>query len=115
MWVGLLATGAQHPYLFGALVVILVGYVLGRVAEGIFMRRFGFHIHVWRPVDAFMREITARRNPNLLIFMIATLFGAPEIGFLLIAVWTLICVPFHFIRLVQAELHTSPVVSFMDA
>lgn len=115
MWVGLLATGAQHPYLCGALVVILVGYVLGRVAEGIFMRRFGFHIHVWRPVDAFMREITARRNPNLLIFMIATLFGAPEIGFLLIAVWTLICVPFHFIRLVQAEMHTSPVVSFMDA
>ncbi|MEL6693639.1 MAG: hypothetical protein AAFQ12_11500, partial [Pseudomonadota bacterium] len=75
MYTGLLATGVSHPWLFPALIVILVGYVVGRVTEGIFMRRFGFHIHVWRPVDAFVREITARRNPNLLIFTISSAPG----------------------------------------
>ncbi|MEL6414811.1 MAG: CDP-alcohol phosphatidyltransferase family protein, partial [Pseudomonadota bacterium] len=115
MYTGLLATGVSHPWLFPALIVILVGYVVGRVTEGIFMRRFGFHIHVWRPVDAFVREITARRNPNLLIFMICTLFGAPLWGVIFVAVWTLICVPFHMVRLAQAFATKAPIVSFMDS
>lgn len=115
MYTGLLATGVSHPWLFPALVIILVGYVVGRVTEGIFMRRYGFHIHVWRPVDAFMREITARRNPNLLIFMICTLFGAPLWGVILVAVWTLICVPFHMVRLAQAFATKAPITSFMDS
>ena len=62
-----------------------------------------------------MREITARRNPNLLIFMILALFGAPLWGFILVAVWTLICVPFHIVRLVQAMASREPVTSFMDS
>ena len=115
MYTGLLANGVSHPWLFPALIVILVGYVLGRVTEGIFMRRYGFHIHVWRPVDAFMREITARRNPNLLIFMICTLFGAPLWGVILVAAWTLICVPFHMVRLAQAFVAKAPITSFMDS
>ena len=115
MYTGLLATGVSHPWLFPALVIILVGYALGRVTEGIFMRRYGFHIHVWRPVDAFMREITARRNPNLLIFMICTLFGAPLWGVILVAAWTLICAPFHMVRLVQAFATKAPITSFMDS
>jgi phosphatidylglycerophosphate synthase len=115
MYTGLLATGVTHPWLLPALIIILVGYVVGRVTEGIFMRRFGFHIHVWRPVDAFMREITARRNPNLLIFMICTLFGAPLWGVILVAVWTLICVPFHIVRLAQAFASNAPIISFMDS
>lgn len=115
MYTGLLATGVTHPWLVPALIIILVGYVVGRVTEGIFMRRFGFHIHVWRPVDAFMREITARRNPNLLIFMICTLFGAPLWGVILVAVWTLICVPFHIVRLAQAFASKGPIISFMDS
>jgi phosphatidylglycerophosphate synthase len=114
MYVGLLATGASHPWLLPSLVIILAGYVIGRVTEGIFMRAFGFHIHVWRPIDAFMREITARRNPNLLIFMALTLIGLPVWGFILIAVWTLICVPFHIIRLIQAFATRDAVRSFMD-
>ena len=115
MYIGLIATGASHPWLLPCLAVILVGYIVGRVTEGIFLRLYGFHIHVWRPVDAFMREITARRNPNLLIFMILVLFGAPLWGFMAVAVWTLICVPFHIVRLLQAMASKAPVTSFMDA
>lgn len=114
IYVGLLATGVSHPWLLPALIVILAGYVVGRITEGIFLRAFGFHIHVWRPVDAFMREITARRNPNLLIFMLLTLVGSPLWGFILVAAWTAICVPFHIVRLGQAYASAAPVKSFMD-
>ncbi|GAB5454717.1 MAG: CDP-alcohol phosphatidyltransferase family protein [Henriciella sp.] len=115
IYTGLLATGVSHPWLLPALVIILVGYVLGRVTEGIFMRRYGFHIHVWRPIDAFVREITARRNPNLLIFMICTLFGAPLWGLILVALWTVICVPFHMVRLAQAFATKAPITSFLES
>lgn len=115
IYTGLIASGISHPWLIPALAIILVGYVVGRITEGIFLRLYGFHIHVWRPVDAFMREITARRNPNLLIFMLLTIFGAPMWGFILVAGWTLICVPFHIIRLLQAMASKTPIASFMDA
>ncbi|NQY12927.1 MAG: CDP-alcohol phosphatidyltransferase family protein [Henriciella sp.] len=115
IYTGLIATGVSHPWLLPSLAVIIVGYVIGRITEGIFLRLYGFHIHVWRPIDAFMREITARRNPNLLIFMILALFGAPLWGFILVALWTLICVPFHIVRLVQAMASREQVTSFMDS
>ena len=111
---GLVGQGADQPWLLPALIVILVGYVAGRVIEGIFMRAFGFHIHVWRTVDAFMREITERRNPNLLIFMLATLAGYPAFGLLLVAVWTVVCTVFHLVALIQAYARSGPVVSWMD-
>lgn len=85
-----------------ALAAILAGYVLGRVIEGVFIQRFGFHIHVWRRVDSLAREIAARRNPNLLIFTLAVLAGASEAGFLAVAAWTWLWLAFHMVRLVQA-------------
>lgn len=106
-WMGLQATGYADSGLIAAygepaLAVILGGYVVGRIAEAIFMHSFGFHIHVWRRLDSVMREITARRNPNMVILTVSLLFGRPDLGFLAVAVWTLICVPFHIIRLLQA-------------
>lgn len=106
-WMGLQATGYAEGSLMAAygapaLEVILIGYVVGRVAEAIFMHSFGFHIHVWRRLDSVMREITSRRNPNMVILTVSLLFGRPDLGFLAVAVWTLICVPFHIVRLLQA-------------
>lgn len=116
IYVGLMREGTAYEpvWLTGALAVILVIYVLNRLEELAFMRRFGFHIHVWRPVDSFMRTITARRNPNLLIFMLAVLAGFPETGFLLVAAWTVICFVFHGVRLGQAFAASGPVTSWMD-
>lgn len=116
IYVGLMrdSTTYDPAWLMGALVVILVIYVLNRLEELAFMRRFGFHIHVWRPVDSFMRTITARRNPNLLIFMLAVLVGFPETGFLMVAVWTVACFIFHGVRLLQAFVSRQPVTSWMD-
>ncbi|WP_035591844.1 CDP-alcohol phosphatidyltransferase family protein [Hyphomonas neptunium] len=107
--------GPSQALLFGSLAVILAGYVLNRLEEGEFIRRFGFHIHVWQPIDGFAREITARRNPNMLIFMVAVMLGQPGWGFVAIAVWTIIFLVFHGVRLIQAILQRSAPVSWLEA
>lgn len=85
-----------------ALAVILAGYVVQRVEEGIFMRAFGMHVHAWRPFDSFFRQITARRNPNLLILTPAWALGRPDVGFYLVAIWTALSLVVHTVQLVQA-------------
>jgi phosphatidylglycerophosphate synthase len=105
-WYGLYATGAAAgvPYLDAALWIVVVGYVVGRLEEGLFIKLFGIQIHIWRPVDSFFRLITARRNPNIAILTVAALFGAPAEGFLLIAGWTIFSLLFHAVRILQAAL-----------
>ena len=105
-WYGLHAAGLADtvPYLDVALGIIMVGYVVGRMEEHFFNKLFGIQIHTWRPIDSFFRLITARRNPNIAILMLAALVGRPDIGFLLLALWTLISVIFHGVRLIQAAM-----------
>ena len=88
-WIaGLGAAGMPlaHPTAVGA--VIFGGYVLQRLQEGVFLRLHGMHIHVWRPFDSLFRQVIARRNPNLVLLTIATLFGRPDLGILAVAAWT---------------------------
>ena len=80
---------------------ILGGYVLQRILEGIFMHSFGMHVHVWRPFDSFFRLITARRNPNLVLLTPAALLGRPDVGIVLVALWTAACLVVHFVQIVQ--------------
>ncbi|KCZ99438.1 putative phosphatidyltransferase [Hyphomonas polymorpha PS728] len=117
IFVGLQGTddGPSQTLLAGSLAMILAGYLLNRLEEGEFIRRFGFHIHVWQPIDSFMREITARRNPNMLIFMAAVMLGQPGWGFIAIGVWTFICLLFHGGRLVQAMAQKSKPASWLEA
>lgn len=112
---GLVSRGSaiDQATLLAALVIILAGYVLNRLEEAIFVARYGFHIHVWRRIDSLARIITARRNPNLLIFMLAVLIGFPGAGFLAVAVWTVIWLVFHGVRLVQAMASRQPVTPWL--
>lgn len=81
------------------------GYVVQRLIEGVFMRRNGMmHIHVWRKFDSRFRLITARRNPNMVILFLATLFDRPDIGIIAVAWWTVISLVVHSWQLVQAEI-----------
>ncbi len=82
--------------------VIVGGYILQRIEEGVFLRVFGMQIHIWRPFDSLFRQITARRNPNLLILTVATILGAPREGLIAVAVWTVLCLLVHLARIVQA-------------
>lgn len=99
------------------LTVILGGYVLQRVLEGLFISLFAMHMHVWRPFDSFFRLITARRNPNLVILTPAALLGAPDIGIVLVAVWTLVSLAVHALQIVQGlwARRNGPLKSWLSA
>jgi phosphatidylglycerophosphate synthase len=99
--------GVQHgphplPYAELMLGVVLVGYVAQRVVEGVFMRMFGMHVHAWRRFDSWFREITARRNPNLILLTGCALFGRPDVGFAAMALWTVLSFLVHVAQLGQA-------------
>ena len=81
---------------------MLFGYVAQRLIEGIFIRRFGFHIHVWERFDSRFRLVTARRNPNMVVLFAALLVGRPDIGIVAVAGWTVISLVVHLVRLLQA-------------
>lgn len=100
-----IASANVAPWLESALLIIIAGYVLGRILEGLFVLMFKIETHIWRPIDYLFRTITARRNPNLAILMIATLLGRPDIGLLAVALWTIISLIFHAVRLCQAALY----------
>ena len=86
------------------LIVIVVGYVLQRILEGIAIGWFKIEIHVWRPIDTLFRQITARRNPNLVLLTACTLVGWPDWGLVTVAVWTAICLVLHVIQIIQAAI-----------
>jgi len=103
--VGLCSWGlALSEGAFAAVMIAIVGgYVAQRLIEGMFIRRFGnMHIHVWEKIDSDFRLITARRNPNMVILFAATLFQRPDIGLIMVAVWTVLSCLFHAVRLRQA-------------
>jgi len=104
-WVHGLATyGRPLEPLYATMLLwaIIGGYVAQRLIEGLFLRRFGMHIHVWGPIDSKFRLVTARRNPNMVILVIALLFGRPDVGIELVALWTIVSLIFHSVRLAQA-------------
>ncbi|MDQ3471773.1 MAG: CDP-alcohol phosphatidyltransferase family protein [Pseudomonadota bacterium] len=116
---GLVAYGRPLELVYSAnvLAVIVAGYIVQRGIEGVFMRRFAMHIHVWQQIDSRFRLITARRNPNMVILVLALLFGRPDVGIELLALWTLLSLAFHAVRLAQAEAadyRGEPVVTWLS-
>jgi hypothetical protein len=59
--------------------------------------------HVWRPFDSRFRLITARRNPNMAILFVSLLAGRPDIGIEMVALWTILSLIVHAVRLAQAN------------
>ena len=100
--VGLPAAGFSLTQTSLVLTVIVGGYVLQRIEEGIFMACFKMDMHVWQRFDSWLRLYTARRNPNLLILSASLLAGRPDIGIVVVAWWTAICLVIHALRIVQA-------------
>jgi phosphatidylglycerophosphate synthase len=94
---------------------ILGGYILQRVMEGIAIKWLGLEIHIWRKIDTFFRQITARRNPNLVILTAFALLGRPDWGLIAVAWWTVICLVLHGLQLVHALIarRSAPLESWM--
>ena len=95
--------------------IIVVGYILQRIEEGVFLSLFGMEIHVWRRFDSLFRQVTARRNPNMLILTLAALLGAPREGLIAVAVWTSLYLLVHLARIVQAlaARRNGPLISWL--
>lgn len=102
---GLAAYGRPLEPVYATMLIaaIVGGYIAQRIIEGLFIARFGMHIHVWRPIDSRFRLVTARRNPNMVILVVALLLGRPDVGLELVALWTILSLIFHSVRLAQAE------------
>jgi phosphatidylglycerophosphate synthase len=101
---GLAATGVAWSagMFWSVIVAILAGYVLQRMIEGVAIKWLGLEIHIWRPIDTAFRQITARRNPNLILLTLFTLASRPDWGLVAVAIWTVICLVLHGIQLLQA-------------
>jgi phosphatidylglycerophosphate synthase len=111
---GLGYTREAFAWVMGAMVA---GYIVQRLIEGWFMRRFGgMHIHVWQRFDSRFRLVTARRNPNMVILFVATLLGRPDTGLILVAWWTVLSCAIHAVRLIQAEAaaRSGPLTSWLE-
>ncbi|MGI8612141.1 MAG: CDP-alcohol phosphatidyltransferase family protein [Sphingomicrobium sp.] len=108
-WIhGLQAYGRPLEPIYATMLLwaIVGGYVAQRLIEGVFLRRHGMHIHVWRPIDSQFRLVTARRNPNMVILFAALLFGRPDVGIELVALWTIVSLIFHAVRMAQATVRS---------
>ena len=101
---GLQAAGHPLPpdWWWGSLIVIIAGYVIQRLMEGASIAFLGMEIHIWRRFDTFFREITARRNPNLVLLTLCWLIGRPDWGLVAVAAWTLLSLLVHAVQLAQA-------------
>jgi phosphatidylglycerophosphate synthase len=82
--------------------IVVGGYLVGRLEEGLFLLAFGIETHCWRPIDGLFRTITARRNPNLLLLSVGVLGGRPDLGLAMVALWTVASLGFHAVRIAQA-------------
>ena len=89
------------PVAFTPLVVlILAGYIGGRLCEGVFQWRVApFEIFLWRPADSLNRLITARRNPNMLILTTGLVAGQPATALVAVVAWHVLSTLFLLARL----------------
>ncbi len=121
-WLWGLSLVGPEPLLgldFDALLLFVVaGYVGGRLIEGAFHGLGSASLFAWRPFDAWFRLFTARRNPCLLLLTAGWLAGEPDLGFELVAWWTLISSIILLGRLilgVWARLAHGPLTSWLAA
>ncbi len=115
---GLLATETQwsNGLFWSVMAAILGGYILQRAIEGIAIKWLGLEIHIWRSIDTYFRQITARRNPNLILLTLFTAIAKPDWGLLAVASWTVICLGLHVLQLLQAfaaKRRAGPLTSWM--
>jgi len=122
-WAWFIGLGGSYAFadpLFIALLAIWVGYVVDRIIEGIFLGQHGFHIHVWTRFNSGLRFFIARRNPNTFIMMVGIMLtviwaSAGYWAFLLIAIWTWVCILANIVTVIAGLFAKRPISSWLDA
>jgi phosphatidylglycerophosphate synthase len=98
--------------------LIVIGYIAGRMAEGIFPLLGDCSIFTWKPIDAWFRLVTARRNPCLIILTLSALIGRPDWGFIAVTFWTVLTTMVLILRLAQGvitRIGGAPLQSWLSA
>lgn len=81
---------------------IVLAYISGRCVEGLFELLGSCGIFTWRPIDAWFRLVTARRNPCMIILTVSVLAGRPDWGFIAVTFWTVLTTIILNLRLAYA-------------
>lgn len=104
-----------HPWTWPSCWVILATYVIGRVLEKGFKKRFRFNPFMWTRFDSRFRMIVSRRNIILLIMTAGLIAGLPAEAFALCAVWSIVSVLIQGGRFWQAIAHSrrGPIISWL--
>ncbi len=98
--------------------MIAIGYVSGRIVEGLFSLLGNCNVFTWKPFDAYFRLITARRNPCLIMLTVSAVIGRPDWGFIAVTCWTVLSTMVLFVRLLQgavSRLSQGPLESWLNA
>ena len=98
--------------------ILIGGYVGGRIVEGVFPILGHCSIFAWRPFDAWSRLITARRNPCLIILTSSLLLGQPGLGFAAVTIWTFFStavLSFRLLQGIRARLRQGPLNSWLQS
>jgi phosphatidylglycerophosphate synthase len=83
-------------------VVILAGYIGGRLCEGAFQRWIApLSIFTWRPFDSWFRLVVARRNPSMIMLTLSLVGGRPDLGLVAVAAWTVLSTVILLVRVLQ--------------
>jgi len=97
---------------------IILAYVSGRCVEGLFPLLGNCEIFTWRPIDAWFRLITARRNPCMILLTLSLLAGRPDWGFIAVTFWTVLTTIILNLRLAYAvvyRLRFGPLSSWLSS
>ena len=98
--------------------LIVLAYVAGRMVEGVFPLLGNCSVFTWKPFDAWIRLVTARRNPCLIILTVSAVIGQPGWGFIAVTFWTVLSTLMLMIRLLQglfARIRGGPLQSWLSA
>ena len=96
---------------------IVIAYISGRLVEVFFQLLGSCGVFTWRPIDAWFRLITARRNPCMILLTLSLLAGRPDWGFIAVTFWTVLTTVILNLRLVYAaviRLRNGPLSSWLS-
>jgi phosphatidylglycerophosphate synthase len=96
---------------------IVLAYISGRIVEVLFELLGSCGVFTWRPVDAWFRLITARRNPCMILLTLSVLAGRPDWGFIAVTFWTVLSTVILNLRLaygVIVRLRSGPLSSWLS-
>lgn len=98
-WAWAVAAGNLADPVMTAAVMMVVVYILDRLAVKVYTVSFQRALYAHARIDTFIRSFIARRNINLPIFLIGVVAGYAREAFLLIVAWQVATLVWHTCRI----------------